>query len=195
MRAGHQKCKEINTMATVTNSISQKKSGFFIWVLFIIHLSFSCPCPILTSHLLLNNLDGLWKSWVQWSSCPGSNGNLSFECLWTSVMLKMVNLKPPNRKCTLCINRRCYTKGLVKIKIKTVKVTWCRAKVKSHLWHLGFVTGIPRVGFSDTVPEPVNTVPVQPRVRYLWVMGTVFRKTRGTGGTRGFLVLFNITIY
>ena len=145
MRAGHQKCKETNTMATVTNSISQKKSGFFIWVLFIIHLSFSCPCPILTSHLLLNNLDGLWKSWVQWSSCPGSNGNLSFECLWTSVMLKMVNLKPPNRKCTLCINRRCYTKGLVKIKIKTVKVTWCRAKVKAHLWH-------PRTMLSSLIP-------------------------------------------
>ena len=27
MRAGHQKCKETNTMATVTNSISQRKSG------------------------------------------------------------------------------------------------------------------------------------------------------------------------
>lgn len=134
-------------MATVTNSISQKKSGFFIWVLFIICLSFflTCPCPILTSHLLLNNLDGLWKSWVQWSSCPGSNGNLSLECLWASVMLKMVNLKPPNRKCTLCINRRCYTKGLVKIKIKTVKVTWCRAKVKSHLWH-------PRTMLSSLIP-------------------------------------------
>ena len=27
MRAGHQKCKGTNTMATVTNSISQRKSG------------------------------------------------------------------------------------------------------------------------------------------------------------------------
>ena len=132
----HSKCYKFNIT---------KEFGFFIWVLFIIHLSFSCPCPILTLHLLLNNLDGLWKSWVQWSSCPGSNGNLSFECLWTSVMLKMVNLKPPNRKCLLCINRRCYTKGLVKIKIKTVKVTWCKAKVKSHLWH-------PRSMLSSLIP-------------------------------------------
>jgi hypothetical protein len=51
---------------------------------------------------------------------------------------------------------------------------------------IGFGTGIPRVGFSHTVPEPVNTVPVQPRVRYLRVTGAVFPETRGTGGTRGF---------
>ena len=43
-------------------------------------------------------------------------------------------------------------------------------------------------GFSDTVP-------IQPRVRYLRVTGTVSYETRGTGGTRGFLVLSNITIY
>jgi hypothetical protein len=60
-------------------------------------------------------------------------------------MLKMVNLKPPNGKCTLCINRRCYRKGLVKIRMKTVKVTWCRAKVKSHLWH-------PRTMLSSSIP-------------------------------------------
>ena len=60
---------------------------------------------------------------------------------------------------------------------------------------LGFGTGIPRVGFLHTVPEPVDTVPVQPRVRYPRVTGTVFPETRGTGGTRGFLVLFNINTY
>jgi len=54
---------------------------------------------------------------------------------------------------------------------------------------VGFVTGIPRVGFSHTVPEPMNTVPVQPRVRYLRVTGTVSCETRSTGDTRGFLVL------
>jgi hypothetical protein len=64
---------------------------------------------------------------------PRIQWQLSLEYLWTSVMLKMVNLKPPNRKYTLFINRRCYRKGLVKIRMKTVKVTWCRAKVKSHL--------------------------------------------------------------
>jgi len=52
---------------------------------------------------------------------------------------------------------------------------------------LGFVTGIPRVGFSHT--EPVNTVPVQPRVRYLRVTGMVSCETRG------FLVLLKITVY
>jgi hypothetical protein len=55
---------------------------------------------------------------------------------------------------------------------------------------IGFGTGIPRVGFSHTVPDTVDTVPVQPRVRYLRVTGTVFPETRGTDGTRGFLLLF-----
>ena len=54
--------------------------------------------------------------------------------------------------------------------------------------HVGFFTGIPQVGFSDTVP-------VQPQVQYLQVMGTVSYETRSVGGTRGFLVLFNIIIY
>jgi hypothetical protein len=53
---------------------------------------------------------------------------------------------------------------------------------------LGFVTGIPWVGFSDTVP-------VQPWVRYPQVTGTVFGETHGTRGTHGFLVLFYIAIY
>ena len=60
---------------------------------------------------------------------------------------------------------------------------------------IGFVMGIPWVNFLDTVPKPVNTVPVQPWVQYLQVMGMVFCKTCGTKGTRGFLVLFYITIY
>ena len=42
------------------------------------------------------------------------------------------------------------------------------------LRQLGFGTGIPRVGKSKPVPVPAETVPVQPRVRYSRVSGTVF---------------------
>jgi hypothetical protein len=54
---------------------------------------------------------------------------------------------------------------------------------------VGFGTGIPRVGFSHTVPEPVNTVPVAGTGTYPTVKFTVSYGTRGTIGTRGFLVL------
>ena len=53
---------------------------------------------------------------------------------------------------------------------------------------IGFFMGKPCVSFLDTVP-------IQPWVRYLRVTGTVFHETCGVGGTCGFLVLFNITIY
>ena len=54
---------------------------------------------------------------------------------------------------------------------------------------LGFVTGIPRVGISHTVPVPTETVPVQPRVWFPRVAGTVFDETRGANGTRGYHAL------
>jgi len=51
---------------------------------------------------------------------------------------------------------------------------------------LGFGTGIPRVGFSHTVPEPGNTVPVPGTGTYRTVKLAVSYGTRGTIGTRGF---------
>jgi hypothetical protein len=48
----------------------------------------------------------------------------------------------------------------------------------SVVW-LGFTTGIPRVGFFNTPPEPVNTIPVQPQVWYLQVAGKVLLWYRG----------------
>ena len=71
--------------------------------------------------------------------------------------------------------------------IKIVKTISCNL--------LGFFTGIPQVGFLDTVPVPMNTVPVQPWVQYLQVTGMVSHETCGVGGTCGFLVLFNVTTY
>ena len=49
--------------------------------------------------------------------------------------------------------------------------------------YVGFGTGIPRVGFSHTVPKPVNTVPVAGTGTYPTVKFAV------SYGTRGFLVL------
>ena len=51
-----------------------------------------------------------------------------------------------------------------------------------------FGTGIPRVGFSHTVPEPAHTIPVPGTGTYRTVNLTVSYGTRGTIGTRGFLV-------
>jgi hypothetical protein len=55
------------------------------------------------------------------------------------------------------------------------------------LFRLGFNTGNPRVGFSDTAPVPVYTVPVPGTGTYRTVFFTVFYETRGTSGTRGFI--------
>jgi hypothetical protein len=44
---------------------------------------------------------------------------------------------------------------------------------------VGLNTGIPRVGFSHTVPVPANTVPVPGTYRYRPVNGTVPYETRG----------------
>ena len=52
-------------------------------------------------------------------------------------------------------------------------------------WFVGFVMGIPRVGFSDTVPVPMNTVRVQPWVRFL-------AKPAVQGVPAVFCVLFNL---
>ena len=46
---------------------------------------------------------------------------------------------------------------------------------------LGFLTGISRVSFSDTIPVPVNTVPIQPWVWYLQVTDMVSYETHGVG--------------
>jgi hypothetical protein len=46
-------------------------------------------------------------------------------------------------------------------------------------------TGIPRVGFSRTVPEPADTVPVAGTGTHRTVIDAVSYETRGTIGTRG----------
>ena len=53
---------------------------------------------------------------------------------------------------------------------------------------VGFVTGILRVGFSDTVPVPVDTVPIAGTHQYRTVNDTVSYKTCGTTGTHGFVL-------
>ena len=186
-KASYWKCIENKYHSNCTNSISQKKPCFFIWViklLCIICLNFfliTCPHPILTLHLFLNYLDGLWKSRIQWSSCPGSNGNLSLECLWAGIVLKMVNLKPPNRECTFCINWRCCNKDLERTQIKSIELTWCRAKVKPHLWHTRTMLSGPipilhnpsslfnSRGLDDWVSQICNDcVGILRIVRFLW---------------------------
>jgi len=51
---------------------------------------------------------------------------------------------------------------------------------------LGFITGIPWVHFSHTIPVPAEPIPITAQVRYLWVTGAVLHETHGTSGTRGF---------
>jgi hypothetical protein len=54
---------------------------------------------------------------------------------------------------------------------------------------IGFATGIPRVRFSYTVPEPVEPVPVSGIHRYRTLNGAVSYETHGITYTRGFVVL------
>jgi hypothetical protein len=54
---------------------------------------------------------------------------------------------------------------------------------------LGFATGIPRVRFSYTVPEPVEPVPVSGIHRHRTLNGAVSYETHGITCTRGFVVL------
>jgi hypothetical protein len=87
-----------------------------------------------------------------------------------------------------------YTKKHVEFTFESGKnieilVSYKVCKFMVFLGHLGFITGILWVGFSDTIPEPMNTIPIQPWVQYLRVMGTALCETRS------FLVPFNITIY
>jgi hypothetical protein len=52
-----------------------------------------------------------------------------------------------------------------------------------------FATGIPRVGFSHTVPKPADTVPMLGIHLYRPVIHVVLNETRGTYGTRSFFSL------
>jgi hypothetical protein len=54
---------------------------------------------------------------------------------------------------------------------------------------LGFNMGIPRVGFSHTVPEPAHTVTRHGYTRTRTVNLAVSNETRGINGTRGFYSL------
>jgi len=59
---------------------------------------------------------------------------------------------------------------------------------------LGLNTGIPRVGFCQTVPVPAYTVTRHRYDPYRTVNGAVSNETRGTNGTRGFLLLHPLCI-
>ena len=52
-----------------------------------------------------------------------------------------------------------------------------------------FATGIPRVRFSRTIPEPTDTVPILSIHLYQPIIHTVSSETCGTLGTRGFFSL------
>ena len=54
---------------------------------------------------------------------------------------------------------------------------------------LAFNTGIPRVGFSHTVPEPAHTITRHGYTRTRTVNLTVSNETRSINGTRGFFSL------
>jgi hypothetical protein len=65
----------------------------------------------------------------------------------------------------------------------------CSSCFVQHFLHdelIGFITGIPWVQISHTIPIPAHTVPVQPWVWFLQVSGTVFYETCSTTGTHGF---------
>jgi hypothetical protein len=53
---------------------------------------------------------------------------------------------------------------------------------------IGFNTGIPRVGFCHTAPAPAYTVPVAGTGTYRPAKFAVLYETRGTSGTRGFVI-------
>ena len=55
---------------------------------------------------------------------------------------------------------------------------------------LGFVTGIPRVQFSHTVPVPAKTVPMAGTGTHQPVVFAVCYETRGIPFTHGYLQLF-----
>jgi hypothetical protein len=52
------------------------------------------------------------------------------------------------------------------------------------LLHIGFVTGIPQVRISQTVPVPANTIPVAGAGTYRPVNWAVCDETRGVTHTR-----------
>jgi hypothetical protein len=61
---------------------------------------------------------------------------------------------------------------------------------------LGFATGIPRVRFSHTVPEPAETVPSTGTGTYRPVIFAVYQETRGILITRGyFSCIISLNIY
>jgi hypothetical protein len=64
-----------------------------------------------------------------------------------------------------------------------------RASDSSYSPSVGFRTGNPRVGFYHTVPEPAYTVPVAGTGTHCTVNRAVSYETRGTTGTRGFLLI------
>jgi hypothetical protein len=55
--------------------------------------------------------------------------------------------------------------------------------------HVGFVTGIPRVGIFHTVPVPANTVPVTGTGTYRTRICAVSHETRGITHTRGIKII------
>ena len=55
--------------------------------------------------------------------------------------------------------------------------------------YIAFNTGIPRVGFSHTVPEPAHTVTRCRYTRTRTVNLAVSNETHGINGTRGFFSL------
>jgi hypothetical protein len=56
---------------------------------------------------------------------------------------------------------------------------------------LGFNTGIPCVGISDTAPIPAYTVPAAGAGTYRTVINAVSYETRGANGTRGFVCSYS----
>ena len=59
-----------------------------------------------------------------------------------------------------------------------------------------FATGIPRVRFSHTVPEPAKTVPCTGMGTYQPVIFAVYQETRGILITRGyFSCIISLNIY
>jgi hypothetical protein len=146
-----------------------------------------------------------WKQPVDWKTWGGSNiwNNVAILHGWnqdTKMAVYEVNWVQNGYDCgvTVCQVIEIIWKGGFR---QGQKRFWRRPTLPCcHLVHkqmatdihqitlsIGFNTGNPRVGFSDTAPVPVYTVPVPGTGTYRTVFFTVFYETRGTSGTRGFI--------